>query len=78
MVNNDAYFVQLQASGNRQMVAEAFTIKHVIQKIVVGCGFPLVIAVSEKEIPGIEHGPLGWHTNELQEVFFTKILKFIL
>ena len=35
-------------------------------------GFPLVIAVSERDMPGIEPGPLGWHTsaltNELQEV----------
>ena len=34
--------------------------------------FPLVIAVSEREMPGIEPGLLGWHTialtNELQEV----------
>ena len=33
--------------------------------------FPLVIAVSERDMPGIETGPLGWHTsaltNELQE-----------
>ena len=36
-------------------------------------GFPLVISVSERDMPGIEPGPLGWHTsaltNELQEVF---------
>ena len=35
-------------------------------------GFPLVIAVSDWDMPGIEHGPLSWHTsaltNELQEV----------
>ena len=34
--------------------------------------FPLVIAVSERDMSGIEPGPLGWHTsaltNELQEV----------
>ena len=28
-------------------------------------GFPLVIAVSEQDMPGIEPGPLGWHTNAL-------------
>ena len=35
-------------------------------------GFPLVIALHERDMPGIEPGPLGWHTNaltnELQEV----------
>ena len=35
-------------------------------------GFPLVIAESERDMPGIRPGPLGWHTNalttELQEV----------
>ena len=35
-------------------------------------GFPLVIDVSERHMPGIEPGPLDWHTsaltNELQEV----------
>ena len=35
-------------------------------------GFPLVVAVSERDMAGIEPGPLGWHTsaitNELQEV----------
>ena len=34
--------------------------------------FPLVIAVSERDMPGIKPGPIGWHTsvltNELQEV----------
>ena len=34
-------------------------------------GFPHVIADSEGDIPGIEPGPLGWHTSaltiELQE-----------
>ena len=34
--------------------------------------FPLVIAVSERDMPGVEPGPLGWHTstltNELQDV----------
>jgi hypothetical protein len=34
-------------------------------------GFPLVIAVPEQDMPGIEPGPLSWHanplTNELQE-----------
>ena len=28
-------------------------------------GFLLVIAVSEQDMPGIEPGPLGWHTNAL-------------
>ena len=35
-------------------------------------GFPLVIADSEQDMPGIKPGPLGWHTRalttELQEV----------
>ena len=35
-------------------------------------GFPLVIAGSERDMPGIEPGPLGWQTStlttELQEV----------
>ena len=50
--------------------------KHVVHENVVGgssmTGFPLVIAVSERDMPGIEPGPLGWHTsaliNELHEV----------
>ena len=28
-------------------------------------GFPLVIAVSERDMPGIEPGVLGWHTSVL-------------
>ena len=40
--------------------------------------FPLVIAVSERDMPGIEPGPLGWHTsaltNKLQEVRLKIIL----
>jgi hypothetical protein len=36
--------------------------------------FPLVIAVSERDMPEFEPRPLGWHpsalTNELQEVVF--------
>ena len=28
-------------------------------------GFPLVIADSEQDMPGIEPGPLGWHTSAL-------------
>ena len=56
-------------------VAENF-FKRVVHKNVVGgsnkIGFPLVIAVSERDIRAIERGPLGWHTsaltNELQEV----------
>ena len=35
-------------------------------------GLPLVIAVSERDMPGIEPGPLGWHisvlTNEIHQV----------
>ena len=50
--------------------------KRVVQENVVGgtsiIGFPLVIAVSEQDIPGIEPGKLRWQTsaltNELQEV----------
>jgi hypothetical protein len=29
---------------------------------------PIVIADYEREMAGIEPGPLIWHTNELQEV----------
>ena len=28
-------------------------------------GFPLVIAVFERDMPGIEPGSLGWHTSAL-------------
>ena len=50
-------------------------LKHVVHKNVVGGSsmieFPLVIAVSKRDMPGIEPGPLGWYTsaltNELQE-----------
>ena len=50
--------------------------KHVVHKNVVGGSslirFPLVKAVSERDMPGIEPGPLGWQTstltNELQEI----------
>ena len=49
---------------------------HVVHKHVVGgtsmIGSPLVIAVSEQDMPGIKLGLLGWHTsaltNELEEV----------
>ena len=49
---------------------------HVVHENVVGgnsmIGFPLGIAVSERDMLEIEPGPLGWHTsaltNELQEV----------
>jgi hypothetical protein len=48
----------------------------VVHKIVLGSSsmirFTLVIAVSEQDMPGIEPGPLYWHTsaltNEIQEV----------
>ena len=51
-------------------------INHVVHKNVVGGSsmiwFPLVIAVSERHMPGIKPGSLGWHTstltNEQQEV----------
>ena len=51
-------------------------IKHVLHRNLVGGSsmivFPLVIAVSERDMPGIKPGPLGRHTrtltNELQEV----------
>ena len=39
-------------------------------------GFPLVISVSERDMPGIEPGPLGWHTstltNEVQALVWDK------
>ena len=52
------------------------TYKHVVHENVVGgrsmIRFPLVIAVSKRDMPGIKPWPLGWHTsaltNELQEV----------
>jgi hypothetical protein len=52
--------------------------KYVVHNNVVGgssmVGFSLVIAVSERDMPEIEPGLLGWHTsaltNELQEVRF--------
>ena len=44
--------------------------KHVVHENVVGGSsvlrvFPLVIAVSERDMPGIEPGPLGWYTSAL-------------
>ena len=40
---------------------------HVVHKNVVGgtsmIGSPLVIAVSEQDMPGIKLGLLGWHTS---------------
>ena len=44
--------------------------KHVVHKNVVGGSsvlrvFPLVIAVSERDMPGFEPGPLGWYTSAL-------------
>ena len=45
---------------------------HVEHKNVVGgssiIGFPLLIADSERDMSGIEPGPLGWPTTELEEV----------
>ena len=49
---------------------------HVVHRTVVDgrsmIGFPLVITDSERDMPGIKPGPLGWQTsaltNELQEV----------
>ena len=42
---------------------------HVVHKNVVFgssmIGFPLVIADSKQEMPGIQPGPLGWHTRNL-------------
>ena len=42
-------------------------------------GFPIVIADSERDMTGIEPGPLGWHssalTNELQELWQKLALK---
>ena len=57
--------------------------KHVVHVNMVGgssmIGFPLVIAVSDRDMPGIEPGPLGCRshtlTNELQEVVWEKIKK---
>ena len=50
--------------------------KHVVHINMVGGSsmmeFPLVIAVSEQDMPGIKPGPVGWHTsaltNKLREV----------
>ena len=40
--------------------------KHLVHENMVGGSsmivFPLVIAVSERDLPGIETGPPGWHT----------------
>ena len=55
---------------------EPLSNKHLVHENVVGGScmsrFPLVIAVSELEMPGIKPVPLGWHTSalttELQEV----------
>ena len=58
--------------------------KHVVDKVVVGSsmiGFPLVIAVSERDLSGIKPGLLSCHssalTNELPEVsgFFCNQMK---
>ena len=38
-------------------------------------GFPLVIAVSEKSMPGIKPGPLGWHTSALTKELQEELLK---
>ena len=47
--------------------------KHVLHANVVGGSsmirFPLGIAVSEQDMPGIEPGPLGWHTNALTKSY---------
>ena len=56
--------------------ASSLAHKHVAHRNVVDgssmIGFPLVMADSERDMPGIEHGPLGWQlsalTTELQEV----------
>jgi hypothetical protein len=55
--------------------------KHVVHENAVGgsskISFPLAKAVSEWDMPGIEPGPLGWHTsaltNELEEVDLMKV-----
>ena len=48
-----------------------WTLKRVIHKNVGDgsrmIGFPLVIADSEQDRPGIEPGPLGWYTSGLQD-----------
>ena len=44
-------------------------------------GFSLVKAVSKRDMPGIEPGPLGWQTsaltNELQEVSITSMRSYV-
>ena len=44
-------------------------------------GFPLVISIFERDMPGIEPGQLGWRTstltNELQEVRYINILYIV-
>ena len=55
--------------------------KHVVHENLMGgssmIGLTLVIAVSERDMPGFEPGPLAWHTstltNELQEVRYIQI-----
>ena len=44
--------------------------KHVVHENLIGSSsiiwvFPLVIADSEQDMPGIEPGPLGWYTTAL-------------
>ena len=44
----------------------------IVSSAVVGGSSIIRFPVSERDMPGIEHGPLGWHThaltNELQEI----------
>ena len=51
---------------NKQAKAEKHN-KYVVQEnVVLGSsmiGLPLVIAVTERHMPGIEPVPLGWHTS---------------
>ena len=48
-----------------------FSYKHEVHDNMVGGSmiwFPLVIALSERDIKGVKPGPLGWHTSTLTGV----------
>jgi hypothetical protein len=52
-----------------QLLLLFMTLLRVHENEVVGSSiilvFPLVIADSERDIPGIDRGPLGWYTSAL-------------
>ena len=81
IINTSSYWYLFNTAISYTLQFEHFLcgyvqIKHIEHRNVVEVssmiGFPLVMADSERDKPGIEPGPLGWHTsaltNELQEV----------